>query len=549
MKTLSKILAAFMMTTIVFSCSPIFATNDNSIQNTKDLSFDKKIGISGFYDCKIDNLKIAGTFHEYHNFGWTYDSNSEKCFFKSNICDFDEFYRTLYESNILIVPCIQQGTNTKNKENKPINENEDSLNPESYKTHSNVLFNYTARYGLTKVSEDRLNITQGTQPLTGLGYITYYENWNEPDKVWLGDEAHFSAEEYAAMCSADYDGHEGKLGTNYGIKQADPYSKLVMGGLSTNCNVIEYLNDMKKWSEENRNSKTLPFDVINIHYYTGLSSPESSDFENKIFEIIKWRNENAPDKEVWLTEFGWDTNPSSLSSAPSTEQQRDWIIREYLIADQLGLDRITYYSVRDSKNQNSSQEHTTSGLTTQKAKEERKLSWYGVATLKDMLTNYKFSGIIRSDSFLKIYKYTNLNTSEDCYVLWCPSENGFEINNYELQIGDNSGANLVTLQHESLFDNFTSLQVENNTVKVNVSESPIFVKVLPDSKTISLFDSQSNSNNSEDNNDNTKYEITDVVQKNYDASISNNNQNTSKPSLLIVGIVIHILSLFYSITI
>lgn len=531
---LKKVSALIIVVTTIFSSTPIFATNDDSTNNTNEITFDKKIGINGFVDCKFDNIQNSGVFREYHNFSSTFDSNSGKSYFKSSSYNYDEFYKNLYISGITIVPCFKNGTDKDNKENKPIKSGDNSTNPESYKTHSNVLYNYSARYGNTIVDKNKLNITQGTNPITGLGYIKYYENWNEPDKTKFGDKAHFSPEEFAAMCSADYDGHEGSLGNTYGIKQADPYSKLVLGGLSSNNNPIDYLNSIKKWCEENRNSKTLPFDVINFHHYSGAKSPESSDFISKANEIIDWKNENAPDKEVWISEFGWDTNISSPNSAPSADSQRDWIIREYLLADRIGLNRAIVNSSRDNSNANSSSPLSTSGLTSQKGKEERKSSWYGVNTLKNTLGGFIFSGIIREESDIYIYKYTNPLTSEDCFVLWCPTSDNKRLDNYELEIGDNNGANLIQLQPNTEYGISSALTVENNTIQINVSETPTFVKVTPSEKTISLNTPKSETS-LDANNVNTQYLDKNQTSKEYSPSeinVSATNKE-SKSSLSI----------------
>lgn len=523
MEIMNKVVASCLALVLVLSCTTVYATNDNSTNNVPDVPFDQKIGINGLFDSKIENMTAGGIFREFHNFGWTYDMNSGNCYFKSSQCDFDLFYENLHNSGVTVLPCIIQGNNEDNKFNKPVKNDDDTRNPESYKVHSSVMFNYAARYGSSVVSENRLSITTGTDAKTGLGYIKYYENWNEPDKDILGDKAHFSAEEFSAMCSADYDGHEGALGKNYGIKQADSTSKLVFGGLSSNVNAIEYLNDMKKWCDENRPSKTLPFDVISFHFYAGSKSPETSDFISKANELIKWRNENAPDKEIWLTEFGWDTNISSLHGATSSDSQRDWIIRQYLISDRIGINRSFVYCLRDTGNSNSEVPGTTSGLTTYKGKEEKKSSWYGVKALKTTLNGYKFSGVISEDSNLYIYKYTNPTTAEDCYALWCPTDTGSTLDNYELNIGENSGATLIQLQAEMSSGITSKLAVENNIVKVNVSESPIFVKVSPTEKSIIL----NNKNLKETSQINL--ENTNIANKNYSspASTPSNSFNSS----------------------
>lgn len=470
MKRVIKKIVSILFILMILASNTVFAATGN-------LPFDKKIGMNGFVDCNFENLKAGGILREYHNFGWTYDASTGKCYFKSSWFDFDEFYKKLHDAGIEILPCIQQGNNTQNREYKPVENGADTTNPESYKIHANVMFNYAARYGAVKVDESRLNLTSSTEVKSGLGYITYYENWNEPDKTWYGAEAYFSPQEFAAMCSADYDGHEGTLGDTYGIKQADPNAKLVYGGLAGGDAGVAYLNGMKEWSEANRPSKTLPFDAINFHYYCGTKSPEASDFVSNAKKLIEWRNANAPEVEIWITEFGWDTNTASPRSASSEDTQRDWIIREYLIADRIGLDRATVYTSRDDGDSSNTTQYATSGLATKKGSEERKASWYGVNTAKTTLAGFKFEEAISESDSLYIYKYKNSTTNEECYVLWSPTENGSKVENYQLDIGNREKAVLTELKDENETGVLSDLKITSNKVTVNVSESPIFVKV------------------------------------------------------------------------
>ena len=53
---LKKVSALIIVVTTIFSSTPIFATNDDSTNNTNEITFDKKIGINGFVDCKFDNI-------------------------------------------------------------------------------------------------------------------------------------------------------------------------------------------------------------------------------------------------------------------------------------------------------------------------------------------------------------------------------------------------------------------------------------------------------------------------------------------------------------
>ena len=443
----------------------------------KQLTFDQKIGVNGFVDNHFENFQVAGTLREYHNFGWTYDKDSKSCYFQSSWFDFDKFYEKVHNAGIEILPCIQQGDNPENREYKPASDMNDTENPMSYKVHSNVMFNYAARYGHTKVDASRLNLTSKTEAKSGLGYITYYENWNEPDKTWIGKKACFSPEEFAAMCSADYDGHEGMLGKNYGIKQADPNAKLVYGGLAGGEAGVQYLERMKAWSEKNRPSKTLPFDAINFHMYCITDSPENSKFREAAQALIDWRDKNAPELEIWITEFGWDTNPDSPRTAGTYNKQRDWLIREYLMADRLGLDRAIAYTLRDDASSSSKTQYMTCGLTTQKGSEQRKPSWYGVNTAKNALAGYRFSKAIKEDSEMYVYKYVNDNNDE-CYVLWLPSNDDARPVEYKIIQSDMESVSVTNIVNSSELGITNTIEASTeSSVTIPVGTTPVFVKI------------------------------------------------------------------------
>ena len=335
-------------------------TNNKSIIINNSESIDKKIGMNGHVDVPKNILYAGSVVREYHNFGWSITEKKQMYFERFDYWDFDGYYKDLYEHGITILPCIQMGEQkvfNRDRNEKPVVKGTSTVDPMSYKIHANYLYNYAARYGHTVVPKENFNQDPKDTYKTGLGYITYYEDWNEPDKTWLGKDAQFNSTELAAMLSADYDGHEGKLGKVYGIKQADPKSKLVMSGMAGGSTMTKWLSEMLEWAKLNRADQKLPLDVINYHQYAGTHSPENSTFVKDALLIINWRNKYAKDKEIWITEFGWDTNLGSVNhAAPSYDAQRDWIIREYLIGDRIGLDKMTvYYALNDGPSNDTTQ--------------------------------------------------------------------------------------------------------------------------------------------------------------------------------------------------
>ena len=86
---------------------------------------------------------------------------------------------------------------------------------------------------------------------------------------------------------------------------------------------------MKLWADFHR-SGDFPADVINLHHYssdgdehqafktTGIS-PEADHLREKFAALAAWRDANLPDRELWVTEFGYDTNQKSPLHAPPVE--------------------------------------------------------------------------------------------------------------------------------------------------------------------------------------------------------------------------------------
>lgn len=62
--------------------------------------------------------------------------------------------------------------------------------------------------------------------------VPYFSNRTVPDSASM-PQAYVSPAEMAAMLSAAYDGHEGRLGPGVGIRTADPTMKVVMGGMAS----------------------------------------------------------------------------------------------------------------------------------------------------------------------------------------------------------------------------------------------------------------------------------------------------------------------------
>ncbi len=464
-------------------------------------TMDKLIGINGFNDDSTTKQQVAGNVREYHNWGWDegdwavpyaypYPNNRNKfspSYGASGGFDFDAYYHTMSAAGVSVVPTLIGGVNwlTANFADKPVPSGADPKLPASYAAHADHMFQYAARYGSTAVADNKLKLAPDQARSTGLGYIQYYEDWNEGDAKWSNRTTYFTPYEYAAMASADYDGDQGRMGNTFGIKNADPNGKMAMMGLAYPN--VDYIRAMKVWSDYYR-SGSFPADAINIHSYNfGPSnagiSPEAAGMKTQLEAFADYRNRYLPGKEFWLSEFGYDVNQSSPIHAPSigtfsvNEVQAQWIVRSYLAAAAAGVDKAQMYMFRDV-DVNSATQFDSSGLVSSKATGEvPRTSYYYVYTLKNTLAGMRYVGEQGSgNANVKIYKFKSATGSNGAYVVWAPTSNQTTVSGYQLSLtGSPTTASLVTMADGDTDGVSSAMTIAGGKVSVNVSERPVFV--------------------------------------------------------------------------
>lgn len=462
------------------------------------ISADQAIGANGFIDDPQDVLGVLGNLREYHNLSWTSQAG-ERVTFHTPWWDFDSYYAQLASHGVEAIPCIQgtvdwilgNGEAYASSNNIPVPDGADPADPASYRAHASVMFQYAARYGHTEVDESKLRLADGETAKTGLGCLTYYENFNEQNKNWEGKASYQSPYEYAAMASADYDGHEGTLGETYGIKNADPNAKLAMGGLVGDA-VIEYLEGMKFWFTHNRQDQKFVPDVINFHKYVENDCPERSDFQAYLSALAQWRDENLPDKELWCSEFNVTAEDKVLPDVPNGENQAyldahaERLVRAYLLGLASGVDRLSMFMSRDTDGG----AYEDDGLVTKKGEWNKKPAWYYTATLKHVLTDMRFDSVISQTDQVYLYRFAGIqNSNQEVYALWSPTTDGSAIDAYSLHVGENVQATLLTLEDGEAQGVSRPLTVLEGKVTVCVTEKPVFIcvkKSSPSSETLSL---------------------------------------------------------------
>ena len=496
------------------------------------------LGDGGGY-CTIEDLQCATVLREYHNLGWSYNWSSfpkkSTTLIRTATGDYDHKYKTHHPYN-LIIPCLQWNNDSNparvyDKLTGKLSSNVASFTqkylPETYIAFADVAFQYAARYGNSKMGYlydvVREHSDGGTQ--IGLNYIKWIECGNEPNGE---DQAGTTPYQLAALTSAAYDAHMRTILDDIynpddfsyflGAKNADPDFKVAMAGLAGIQD--NYIAAMCYWMRSNREdirgswttkNDTIAMDAFNFHTYFGEYyhlngqqiivgvSPEEWGLVDGISEIIEFRDKYYPEVEIWLTEFGWDTNESyetmtsSHSYGPysSREVQAMWLTRAFLLLSACGVDKATMYMLEDTSGANDRTaigKYGTCGVIANSftddnrqiyvdgsgneavkgeytviedgkevvksgyiyldtnipaannnftAKSEKKEGYYYMCTLLNTLRDFTFRReLTTGNDKVWAYQYSN-DDGDEAYAVWCPTSNVTKVEGYKLYVGKN----------------------------------------------------------------------------------------------------------------
>ncbi len=419
-------------------------------------TFGALMGINGFVDDDRSLLAAVTNLREYHSWMWD-DGNTDASTPKYPAnrfgwnpswvrgtgwgWNFDDFYGELSSKGMVMQPVFQGApawmfNKVTGDSLKPHLPGTDSTLPASYIAHADYLFQFAARFGRTTVDASKLRVDALNTPRSGAGSVAWMENWNEPDKNWKTVTGYFSPRVLHAMSSADYDGDQGRMGASVGIRNADPTMKMALPGLISID--LEYSKAMKWWADRLRGG-SFPADALNFHHYcndaggqngvatTGIS-PESDGFRQRLEALASWRDRHLPGKELWLSEFGWDTDPGSVYRAPAIggadgyEIQGRWILRAFLHLAASGFDKAHVYLLRDNWD-SSPGIFATSGLVhdqhdTLFARFAKKPSWYYVNTLHKTFRDFRFEAD-ESQGGIRIYRMSHIAVPDSvAYAVW-----------------------------------------------------------------------------------------------------------------------------------
>ena len=239
-------------------------------------------------------------------------------------------------------------------------------------------------------------------------YIETVEIGNEPQKVSEAQNREIFENMAQGLRTGD---PKLKIATcAVAVGKEDPYSK-----------DIETYRGLEKY-----------IDVLNVHTYAFVegwptwrrSYPEDPkiNYLKQVQKVIDWRNQNAKGRQVWVTEFGYD---SSTKPAPTTgdfskwvgvndTEQAQYIVRSYLVFAGMDVDRAYLYWFNDD---DLPQLHASSGIT---RGYKPKPSFFALAHFNKTLGNTRFVRAIRQDSRAYIYEFRG--SKDRIWVAWTPND-------------------------------------------------------------------------------------------------------------------------------
>lgn len=160
-------------------------------------------------------------------------------------------------------------------------------------------------------------------------------------------------------------------------------------------------------------------DVLRIHRYAikdgwptwRRSYPEDSSvpYLSKIQDMITWRDKNAPGRQMWVSEFGWDCSTQKPDPKGemakfitcTDEEQAMWLVRSYLLFAEMGIDKAFVFFFNDA---DKPAFHACSGIT---RNFQPKPSYHAIDWMLRHLADHRFSrALLKSEKEGYVYEFT-----------------------------------------------------------------------------------------------------------------------------------------------
>lgn len=306
-------------------------------------------------------------------------------------------------------------------------------------------------------------------PTHGNGLVSSLEIGNEP-----AGRDKFSDEDYMTLFRA----------MARGIREGDPALPILTctaeaegDGWSKNLDIFAQTPGDDEW-----------YDVINVHKYAlkqgwptwERTFPEDprTGYLGKLQDTVDWRDKHAPDKAIWITEFGFDAStqtpdpdgPMKDWIDSSDKHQAQWIVRSFLTIAALDYERAYLYWFNDN---DSPSFHAASGITRM---HEPKPSYWAMKHLYETLGDYRLSRVVEAvEGQQYIYEFTHgEDTTQGVWVAWSPTGDGREATIKRDLPGKLIKADRMPMT-EHTADALSNVLSSEGMTEFTITESPIYL--------------------------------------------------------------------------
>lgn len=270
-----------------------------------------------------------------------------------------------------------------------------------------------------------------------------------------------------------------------GAREGDP--KIRIG----TCNVT--VGPSGRWT---RNVETVAlhrefYDILTLHVYAEIAEdptwqrsypedPRLLHYLDQVEALCRWRDQHAPEKEVWITEFGYDSSTKKADPegklphwiGVTDEQQAQWLVRSILVFASMPVARAYIYFFNDRDNPSL---HSSAGLTRHF---QPKPSFHALAHLQRRLGDYRFQRVVKDEpGRLRIQEFVRGKNADDLvWVVWSPTG---EQRTMPTILSDVPGrlvsAERMPLSAKTDASPVVARQQTDGAIEVEVTESPLYL--------------------------------------------------------------------------
>jgi putative NIF3 family GTP cyclohydrolase 1 type 2 len=231
--------------------------------------------------------------------------------------------------------------------------------------------------------------------------------------------------------------------------------------------------------------------VLTLHIYPELAqeptwersypeNPKLLRYLNDVDALCRWRDAHAPGKEVWITEFGYDSSTKKADPhgempqwvGVTDEQQAQWLVRSILVFAAMPVERAYVYFFND---RDVPSLHKSAGLTRHF---RPKPSFHALAHLQRVLGDFRFQRVVTDEpDRLRVQEFTHeTDPSRIVWAVWSPTGNGTVAKRTLAHVpGRLERVERMPLEGGAAKPEAAVVQKADGSIDVEVTESPLYL--------------------------------------------------------------------------